>query len=316
MKRLRTLLVLLIAFAMAACSGDPDPMSPEARATGPEASAAGTPAAGRTSVPAVTDARLERRIEAALVEFGTEVEARIRAERRNVAALGAFWTGHPDSQTMGGFVFFNDRGNQRLPFQWVPGDPRRHGRTDIGYAVFPLFGPGAPDGLTAGQVDDAIGRAMATWESHICSPGLTIPRGTLQEWLDFQSDILHAGFAPLEEGVLGVTMPFIFIDPSTGDPTDIDSDGHLDYAFAIIVYSSEFSWAIDGDIDVETVALHEAGHGLAQGHFGRAFQTLANGRIHFSPRALMNAAYAGILQRLLGSDMGGHCDIWAAWPIH
>ena len=40
----------------------------------------------------------------------------------------------------------------------------------------------------------------------------------------------------------------------------------------------------------------------------------SNGRLHFAPRAVMNAAYGGVLQELTGSDIGGHCSLWAAWP--
>ena len=50
-----------------------------------------------------------------------------------------------------------------------------------------------------------------------------------------------------------MTFPFVWVDAS-GNPTDIDNDGAADYAFALILYSSTFSWAINGDIDVETVA--------------------------------------------------------------
>lgn len=56
-----------------------------------------------------------------------------------------------------------------------------------------------------------------------------------------------------------------------------------DYAFAIIVYNINFAWAIDGNVDVETIVLHEAGHGLAQAHFGKGFLK-PNGKLHFAPR--------------------------------
>jgi hypothetical protein len=35
------------------------------------------------------------------------------------------------------------------------------------------------------------------------------------------------------------------------------------------------------------------GHGLGQPHFGTAFQTLANGKLHFAPRRVMNAPLLG-----------------------
>ena len=84
--------------------------------------------------------------------------------------------------------------------------------------------------------------------------------------------------------------------------------------FSEVLYNGRFSWNINGNVDVQTIALHESGHGLNQGHFGKAFLTNSNGKIHFAPRAVMNAAYSGIQQDLTGTDNGGHCGIWASWP--
>ena len=83
-----------------------------------------------------------------------------------------------------------------------------------------------------------------------------------------------------------------------------------------IYYNSLFTWADDGvsNIDVETVALHEAGHGLSQAHFGKLIQTTSNGKFHFAPRAVMNAGYTGPQRALAGTDHAGHCSIWADWP--
>lgn len=96
-------------------------------------------------------------------------------------------------------------------------------------------------------------------------------------------------------------------------PTDIDGDGNLDYAFAVILYTSLVPWAIDADFDIETVALHESGHGLGQAHFGKGFLS-ANGKLHLAPRAVMNATYSGIQQKLTGTDNAGHCSMWGSWP--
>jgi hypothetical protein len=105
----------------------------------------------------------------------------------------------------------------------------------------------------------------------------------------------------------------IFID-GAGAPTDIDNNGKLDVAFREILYNDAFTWNVNGNIDIETVALHESGHGLSQGHFGKAFRTESNGKIHFAPLAVMNAAYSGVQQGLAGTDNGGHCSIWGSWP--
>jgi hypothetical protein len=233
-----------------------------------------------------------------------------------------------DAGEVGQTVFFNNRTKQ-LGVHFVPGDPRRGGRTNITYLVDQA--EGAIDGLTVGQTTAAIDRAMATWNGVNCStipitklpdiPGLDL--GIIESLLGqpggpfFLADITHAGWLPanvLPPNVIGVTFTFIFVDPATGAPSDIDNNGQLDVAFREILYNDRFVWRINGNIDVQTVALHESGHGLSQGHFGKAFGTDANGKIHFAPLAVMNAAYSGIQQDLKGTDNGGHCSIWGSWP--
>jgi hypothetical protein len=85
-------------------------------------------------------------------------------------------------------------------------------------------------------------------------------------------------------------------------------------AWREIYYSSYYVWNIDANVDVETIALHEAGHGLSQGHFGTLFRTDANGMFHFAPLAVMNAGYTQVQQDLAGTDLAGHCSIWGDWP--
>ncbi len=68
-------------------------------------------------------------------------------------------------------------------------------------------------------------------------------------------------------------------------------------------------------IDIESIALHEMGHGLSQAHFGTLFRTPSNGKFHFSPMAVMNAGYVYIpWHELMATDIAGHCSIWASWP--
>jgi hypothetical protein len=239
-----------------------------------------------------------------------------------------YLTSSDGSDEVGQTVFFNNRTKQ-LGVHFVPGDPRRGGRANITYIVDQA--EGAIDGLTVGQTTAAIDRAMATWNGVNCStipitkmpdiPGLDI--GIIESLLGqtggpFRlADITHAGWLPanvLPPNVIGVTFTFIFIDPATGAPSDIDNNGQLDVAFREILYNDRFVWRINGNIDVQTVALHESGHGLSQGHFGKAFGTDANGKIHFAPLAVMNAAYSGVQQDLKGTDNGGHCSIWGSWP--
>jgi hypothetical protein len=235
------------------------------------------------------------------------------------------WLASDDSGEVGQTVFFNDRVKQ-LGAHFVPGDPRRAGRTNITYRVDQA--EGAIDGLSVAQTTAAIDRAMATWQNVNCS---TIPISRLPnlvgdigliEFLNglggspiIAGDIVHAGWLPagvLGNNVLAATFTFIFVQG--GVPTDIDNNGKIDTALREILYNDRFIWRINSDIDIETVALHEVGHGLSQGHFGTAFRTDANGKVHFAPRAVMNAAYSGIQQSPAGTDNGGHCSIWGSWP--
>src|SRR5262245_5706792 len=112
-----------------------------------------------------------------------------------------------DAKEVGQTVFFNNRTKQ-LGVDFVPGDPRRGGRTNISYIVDQA--EGAIDGLTVGQTTAAIDRAMATWDAVNCAtipitktpdiPGLDI--GIIESLLGqpggpfFLADITHAGWLP------------------------------------------------------------------------------------------------------------------------
>lgn len=241
-----------------------------------------------------------------------------------------------DDGEAGGTVLSKVVGNKQLTSDFVPFDTRRSwsagapGATDnITYAIdrtvdaVPPFG-----GLIAAQTDNAIVRAMGTWESRNCSVlditrnddfGLDIGVVAFQNRLGGSpfifADVQHAGWRDINfaGGILGVTFTFVWF--SGGVPTDIDNNGKTDVAFREIYYDPSFNWADNGvaNIDVESVALHEAGHGLSQGHFGKVW--LKNdGSLKASPRAVMNALYAGPFRDLAGSDNGGHCSNWGSWP--
>ena len=187
----------------------------------------------------------------------------------------------------------------------------------------------------------AIDRAMATWDAQHSDLGMTRvssdgrPTGFMAAFysprtpldfggsVDYVSDVTHCGWLPrgffdlLTPGggnlILGATFTIIFID-EIGDPIDLDGNGKCDVAWREIYYNDEFEWNIDGDFDIETVALHEAGHGLSQGHFGDIFRTRSTEKLHFAPRTVMNAAYSGVQQELTGTDRAGHSSNWASWP--
>jgi hypothetical protein len=247
-----------------------------------------------------------------------------------------YLTSGPGGQA-GRTVFFGDVGNKQLPDHFVPRDPRRGGGEGVTY-LNDLSEATTTSGLTAGDTDAAIGRAMETWDRVRCS---TIPLenlgsydsdfGVMQYVFGFGgfpgwfADVTHAGFLPAsffdlvdEDGgefILGVTYTFIWVEEDLVTPTDIDNNRKADVAFRETYYNDGFAWGIDEVLyDVETVALHEAGHALSQGHFGKLIQTDRNGRFHFAPRALMNAGYTGIQQRVRKTDKAGHCSIWSGWP--
>ena len=108
--------------------------------------------------------------------------------------------------------------------------------------------------------------------------------------------------------ILAVTLTYTW-------GTDIDNNGKQDTALAEIYYTDKRNWRINANYDVETVALHEAGHALSQAHFGEIFRT-DNGKLRFVPRAVMNAAYSSVQQELTGTDVSGHCSIWGSWPLN
>lgn len=238
------------------------------------------------------------------------------------------------SDGAGNTVFFDNRGNKQLDADFVPGDARRGGFTDIAYARDGTEGA-TSSGLTQAQTDGAILNAMNTWDNISCSQGLVLTNigsspfdlGYVEALVTggaegdfFFTDLMHSGFnttvtdAVFGPGsnVLGVTFTFLWTDASGF--TDIDNNNKLDVAFRDIYYNDSFSWAIGNNIDVETVALHEAGHGLSQAHFGKLFTSNGNGNFHFAPRAVMNAGYTGVQTTIGATDNAGHCSNWGQWP--
>lgn len=214
-------------------------------------------------------------------------------------------------------------------FRWVPGDPRRNAEEGIlTYLVDPSWGTATSSGLTQPATEDAIDRAMARWAASSCLeqsvakreyPGgdvtifdFFLDRGELGE--PFAADIVHAGWLTEDSGllspdVLGISVTFIFVDPATGEPTDLDGDQRLDTALNEIYYNDRFDWVLSGagaagpdlPVDLETVVLHEAGHAFGVGHFGSP------------PQAVMNPVYTGPRRELYPMDHAGLCTVWGNW---
>jgi hypothetical protein len=251
----------------------------------------------------------------------------------------------------GRLVLASDRGSKNIGLHWVPGDPRRGGRTNLTWLIDGTEGA-TSSGLTQAQTDQATRDAMQTWQDVRCSDiplaylGATpFDVGVVQALLgmggsyNVYADYQQVGFVPLAffealapgegEFILGVTFTFACYD-NFGGPIDLDGNGLIDTCYSETYYNDFFDWAIDapanpfGAIDVETVILHESGNGLSQDHFGDVFLDPANAfqlggkyffrHLHFAPYAVMNAVIWETQQGLTGSDIGGHCSIWSSWP--
>jgi hypothetical protein len=68
-----------------------------------------------------------------------------------------------------------------------------------------------------------------------------------------------------------------------------------------------------GRIDIESAALHEHGHALELGHFGKITGDPKTGKLQASPRAVMNAVLLGTQRSPLGTDNGALCGNYASW---
>jgi hypothetical protein len=248
-------------------------------------------------------------------------------------AVAEFYTAsHQAGQT----VYFDDRTHQ-LGAHWVPGDPNRYGVNDIYWLSEAV--EGTANGVSFENTQNAVASAMSTWNTQDCGviplvqlPDYGIDWGYVQYLVGmggiggWYADITHAGWLPpvffdiiggpgASEYILGVTFTFIWVDSATGEATDMDNNKKEDVAFREIYYNNYFTWGIDAHYDVETIVLHEAGHGLSLDHFGKLFKTDANGKFHFAPLAVMNAGYTQIQHVLKGTDIASFCSIWAHWPM-
>lgn len=241
-----------------------------------------------------------------------------------------------EEKASGQTIFANDR-EKRLGAQWVPNDERRLADgNNLNYTVWDPFAPanwGTPDQFDGTPAIDAT---FDTWNEVKKNAKLTInkrPNTTVNSSAilggdPFQADIIETGFMPAlyfelfvgpgsSNNVLGVTFTFVFVDDD-GNPTDINNDGYDDIATKEVWYNDAFLWTESGNssnaVDVETVALHENGHALGFGHFGKISVTDANDKLHVSPRAVMNAVILGTQRGLLGTDKASYNSIYGNWP--
>lgn len=319
--RSRTLLVPLAGvFLIGACAGP----------------TTGTP----TSEPGNIDLMPKKVAGGAAAEFQTmmsDVNSALEAEGANYRIAMVEYTTHASSMEAGGTVLAKDVGNKQLTADFVPGDSRRTwsgpNGTSLTYAMDQTIdGSSIGGSLSVDQTNAAIEAATETWEAQSCSnlgltraPDFEENIGVIAFINGFGgspfvfADVQHGGFREINYsgGTLAATHTFVFIDGG-GFPTDINNDGKQDTAFREIYYDPSWVWGVDGAAgaaDLETISLHEIGHGLSQAHFGTV-RINNKGSLQASPRAVMNALYDGPFRDLVGADNGGHCSIWSNWPNH
>ena len=271
--------------------------------------------------------------ESGLSQFLTS--ANVRAAKSGVAIARAelLTTSTADLKTPR-LLFANDR-TLRLTSGWVPRDIRRLS-TDatLSYAV---FAPNAK-ATVGGAAGAAFESAMATWNGVPCS-NLTINKRELEPGrlpsyfrtggLFPPADINVVGFLPGtvfdslapggSQSIVAVTLTATFVGTDAQGrtiPTDVDGDGRMDTAFKEIWFNDALGYSTvgaPGTIDIESAILHEFGHALELGHFGKIVGDPKTGKLHVSPRAVMNAANLGTQRTLLGSDNAAFCGTYANW---
>lgn len=255
-----------------------------------------------------------------------------------------------DPNEAGATVLWKNVGNKRLAEDFVPGDPRRVlGSPEGGWSADPnaiTFAIDQVDATTFNGVGPAttnaeIRDAMATWEGVQCSE-IGLDEVASAADLGFVAflfglggsdtvvaDIQHGGWLEIEFGGATIAATFTLIWTDGGVPTDIDGNGLDDVAFREIYYDAIcqacvpvnfWKWEVANgindpgiDVDIESIALHESGHGLSQAHFGKGFIG-GDGFLHLTSNSVMSASYTFPKTSLQGSDRGGHCGNWASWP--
>lgn len=242
------------------------------------------------------------------------------------------YLGAQNASSAGRPILYNDK-KTRPSSAFVAKDPRRQTGLGLSYMVANKYSTNS--GSNIQQQSATFDRAMNSWASTNCSrlsfrklqPAAAV--GYISSLLGFGgsqnylADIVHAGFLDAaffdqivsggSEFILAATFTLIFFDEN-GIPTDIDKNGANDIAFQETYYNNSFSWttSISSDYDIETVALHETGHALGLGHYGKG-ELHKNGQLKFSPRAVMNPVYQGVLREIKGPDKSYECLIWKNW---
>ena len=274
-------------------------------------------------------------------EFFASVNRQAVARGANVAVSRAelLLTSDAPAKTAR-IIFANDR-QLRLQSRWVPRDIRRLATDEtLSFGVYTPFAWAT----VGGQAESAFDATFATWNAASCSkmkvrkkalaPG-QIPSFIMTSLFP-PADINDVGFVPgsffdqvfgagASRFTVGVTITLTFIkvgptgvpvlDPNGNPiPTDVDGDGRFDTAFKEVWFNDAMAYATNGDptkIDIESAALHEHGHALELGHFGKIVGDPKTGKLQASPRAVMNAFILGVQRTPLGTDNAALCGNYA-----
>ena len=338
-KNISGITILLIVFFIASCSESTISPTPDKESIAPlktESSAVNSQGdrdlnlSNVKSMDEVNDMLAERGLNVRLAYAETvTLEDNLQKETKGKK-------GDKVTKATGQTIFADDR-NLRLEAQWVPGDERRNAEGNkLTYLIDQTWMPanfGTPSEIDGNAAIDA---SFDTWNTIKKNSKLEIvkradtgeqPSSFFIGGNPFLADISEIGFLPgiffdfvlgpgASSNVLGVTFTSVFVDDE-GNPTDINNDGYADVAFKEVWYNDAFQWTNDANgpgVDIETVALHENGHALGFGHFGKVFVTEGNNKIHTAPRAVMNAVILGTQRELLGTDKASFNSIYGNWP--
>lgn len=255
------------------------------------------------------------------------MNARLAAEGANIRVEVAEIILSEDGPHEAGTTIYANNRQHQLAYHWVADDERRDADGNLITYLVDVSRSNAWNNPSAPAVINfasTLENSFAAWSALSCTGMQIVQRpdlggdysivddGVGQWWA---ADIVEAGFRLLGPNILGVTYTFLFTDDD-GNLTDLNRDGRYDTALKEIWYSTRYYWTTNQipGIDVMSVAIHENGHALEIGHFGKIFRTNSNGVLHFAPRAIMNAAYVSRNTDLHGTDVSSFCSNWGSWP--